>query len=94
MLKLFRTLCIACALGPLLAWAAEMVDINTASAAQLEQVKGIGAAKANAIVAYREENGPFASVDDLVKVPGIGEKSLDAMRSELSVSKGKTTASK
>ena len=94
MLKLLRILCIACVLGPLVAWAAEQVDINTATAAQLEQVKGIGATKANAIVAYREENGPFASVDDLVKVPGIGEKSLEAMRSVLSVSKGKTTASK
>jgi len=48
------------------------VDINTADAATLESLPGIGPATAAAIVAYREANGPFGSVDDLQNVKGIG----------------------
>jgi len=58
---------------------AQAVNINTASVKELEALKGIGPAKAAAIVNYREENGPFSSVDDLVKVPGIKDKSLDKL---------------
>jgi len=57
----------------------QAVNINTASVKELEALKGIGPAKAAAIVNYREENGPFESVDDLVKVPGIKDKSLDKL---------------
>ncbi len=59
---------------------AQAVDINTASAQQLDKaLKGIGPAKAAAIVKYRETNGPFQSVDDLTKVPGIKDKSLEKL---------------
>jgi len=61
------------------------IDINTATAAELETVNGIGPAKAKAIVDYREENGKFASVDDLRSVTGIGDKLLERMRPQVSV---------
>lgn len=72
------------------AWAA--VDINTATAAQLESVSGIGPKKAEAIVEYRKKHGPFKSVDDLDKVKGLGKASIDKMRSELTVGKAKKAA--
>lgn len=83
MKKLFGMLAFALLLSPFGALAA--VDVNTADAAALEQVKGIGPAKAAAIVKYRSDNGPFKSVDDLVNVPGIGEKSVKQLRDQLSV---------
>lgn len=83
--KLFRAAVLAFLLSPLVSLATGPVDINTADPAALEQVKGIGPSKANAIVKYRTENGPFGSVDDLVRVPGIGEKSLETLRDQLTV---------
>ncbi|AXE34563.1 ComEA family DNA-binding protein [Chromobacterium phragmitis] len=62
------------------------VNINTATPQQLEALKGIGPAKAKAIVDYRTKNGPFKTVDDLKKVSGIGDKTLDSLRKEISVS--------
>lgn len=85
MIKFFRAFLIALALLPFSAGAADMIDINTATAAELEQVNGLGPSKANAIVKYRSEHGAFTSLDDLTKVPGIGEKSLEKMRSQLTV---------
>jgi competence protein ComEA len=70
-------------LSPLAALAAGPININTADALTLEQIKGIGPVKAQAIVDYRSTKGPFASVDDLVNVPGIGPKSVQAMRESL-----------
>jgi competence protein ComEA len=48
------------------------INLNTASADQLQQLPGIGPAKAKAVVAYRDEHGAFGSVADLARVPGIG----------------------
>ncbi|MFO1371811.1 MAG: helix-hairpin-helix domain-containing protein [Candidatus Competibacteraceae bacterium] len=60
---------------------AETVDINTATAAQLDKaLPGIGPKKAADIVKYREANGPFKSVDDLAKVKGIKGKTLDKIK--------------
>jgi len=60
------------------------LNINTADEAALQdQMIGIGAAKARAIVQYREENGPFSSVDDLLEVKGIGVKTLEKSRDKL-----------
>lgn len=56
------------------------VNINTASAEQLALLSGIGAAKAAAIISYREQNGPFSSIDDLAKVSGIGAATVDKNR--------------
>lgn len=56
------------------------VDINGADAAGLEALPGVGPAIARAIVEWREANGPFASVDELEDVPGIGPSTLEKMR--------------
>ncbi len=56
------------------------VDLNTADEAALEELPGIGPALAERIVAWREENGRFRTVDDLLAVPGIGEKVLEGLR--------------
>ncbi|MFJ4195325.1 ComEA family DNA-binding protein [Pseudomonas sp. NPDC089534] len=62
------------------------VDLNSADAATLQkELAGIGEAKAKAIVAYRETNGPFASVDELLEVKGIGKAILDRNREKLEV---------
>jgi competence protein ComEA len=56
------------------------VDINTADAVALEELPGVGPSIAQAIVEWREANGPFASVDELEDVPGIGPATLDEIR--------------
>ena len=61
------------------------VNLNTASEAELDAIKGIGPGKAKAIVEYRDKNGPFKTVDDLGNVKGFGKKSIDKLRPELSV---------
>lgn len=65
------------------AWAA--VDLNTASQSELESVKGLGPAKAKAILAHREKNGPFKSIDDLANVKGFGKASVAKLKAELTV---------
>jgi competence protein ComEA len=60
------------------------VDVNTADAKTLaRELQGIGMAKAEAIVSYREKNGPFKSADDLAKVKGLGKKLVDQNKSNL-----------
>jgi competence protein ComEA len=60
------------------------VNLNTADAATLtRELKGIGATKAKAIVDYREEHGPFSSVDELLEVKGIGSATLEKIRGQL-----------
>jgi competence protein ComEA len=59
------------------AWASGPVNVNSASAEELSQLGNIGPAKAAAIVAYREEHGPFRSVQELTKVTGIGERTIE-----------------
>jgi competence protein ComEA len=70
------------------------VDINTATVEQLEALKGVGPAKAKAIVEHRTKNGPFKSVDDLKAVKGFGDKSVDKLRSEISVGGAATASAK
>ena len=55
-------------------------------ACALAALNGVGEAKAQAIVAYRAENGPFASADDLASVKGIGAKTVEANRADITVS--------
>lgn len=62
-----------------------LVNINTANAAQLTQLPGVGPAIAQKIIDYRTANGPFTSVDDLTKVPGIGAAKLAQIKSHARV---------
>ena len=63
---------------------ADLININTADAETLASgLKGIGPAKAEAIIAYRTQHGGFTSVDELVQVKGVGEKILEQNRSNL-----------
>ena len=74
---------------------AEPVNINTADAATLAAgLQGIGMSKAEAIVAYRTEHGPFKSVDDLVQVKGVGDKTLETNRTNLTIGETPSTATK
>ncbi len=75
----------AAALPALAATEAKQVNINSASAIELETVKGIGSSRAKAIVDHRDKNGPFKSVDDLKNVKGIGEKNLAALRAQITI---------
>jgi competence protein ComEA len=61
------------------------ININSASTVELEALPGIGPALAARIVAFREENGPFPAIEDLVKVPGIGPVKFNGMKHLVSV---------
>ena len=61
------------------------VNINTADATGLQQISGIGPSKAQKIIAYREQNGKFKSVEDLTNVSGIGEKTLASIKDQICV---------
>ena len=65
------------------------VDINRASVEQLTALPGIGESIATRIVEFRKEHGPFRRVEDLMRVKGIGEKSLEKIRPHVSVGKSK-----
>ena len=58
----------------------ERIDLNTASVYDLCRLPGIGEKRAQAIAAWREEHGPFQTVDELVQVSGIGPKILEGLR--------------
>ncbi len=67
------------------------VNVNRADATTIAAaLNGIGEAKAQAIVAYREQHGPFKSLDELVNVKGIGLKTIDKNRSDILLGEGKT----
>ena len=63
----------------IVAYAADVagIDINTASAEELAQLKGVGPSHAAGIVVFREKNGPFKKPEDLIQVPGIGQKTFE-----------------
>jgi len=76
-----------------LAWASGPVNVNTASAEEIsDSLKGIGLSKARLIVDYREQNGSFLHADELVKVKGIGLKTIDLNRDLILVQDDTTTA--
>ncbi len=70
------------------------VNLNTATQSELEAVRGLGPAKAKAIIAYRESKGGFKSVDDLGNVKGFGKATVDKLRAELSVEQPQAKAKK
>ena len=59
------------------------VNINTATAEELDVLPGIGPALAGRVIAYREEHGPFTEVEELLEVSGIGEVVLDGLRDQI-----------
>ena len=63
----------------------DMINLNTASKEELMLLDGIGEKMAERILAYREENGPFAKVEDIQNVKGIGEKTYAKIAGELTV---------
>jgi len=67
-----------------------IVNINSASAADFEGLPGIGAKTAQRIVEYRQKNGPFKKVEDLMNVRGIGEKNFLKLKPQLSVGAAKS----
>jgi comEA protein len=65
------------------------ININTATLDELTSIPGIGPVTAQRIIDFREENGPFKSVDDLLKVKGVGEKLLDKIRERVTAGRSK-----
>jgi len=61
------------------------INVNSASAEELESLPGIGTTRARAIIDYRTQNGPFRIADDLLNVPGIGARTLEDLRDLITV---------
>jgi competence protein ComEA len=71
-----------------------VVNLNTASASQIEALPGVGASTAKRIIEYREKNGGFKKVEELMNVKGIGEKSFLKLKSMVTVGEAKASASR
>ena len=84
-MKTLRLLVTVFFLSVSLSLAAEPINLNTADAKTLTSLSGIGMAKAEAIIAYRTQHGPFGSVDQLTHVQGIGTRTLEQNRDRLTV---------
>jgi len=69
-----------------------MVNLNTASAAEFEALPGVGAKTAARIIEYRQKNGSFKKVEDLMNVRGIGEKNFLKLKAQLTVGTAKPDA--
>jgi competence protein ComEA len=63
-----------------------LVDINQATLDQLDSLPGVGPSTAQAIISYREKNGPFAAIEELMKIPGIKESRFNALKDLICVS--------
>lgn len=74
---------------PALAASDRLVDLNTATIADLDALPGIGPAKARTIVNWREQHGPFTSIDQLDEVPGIGPATIAGLRTRVSIDTGR-----
>ena len=87
--KMFKkwiiSLLLALSISSFAAFAADKININTASADELQLLSGVGPSTANAIVDYREQNGAFGSVEDLVNIKGIGEKKVANLAEQVTV---------
>lgn len=78
-------LALAIAAGSAFAQGKPVVNLNTATAAQLQDLPGIGARTAERIIEYREKNGNFKKIEELMNVKGIGEKSFLKLKARLAV---------
>jgi competence protein ComEA len=65
--------------------AAAIVNINTASVAELDALPGVGSKTAALIIEYRQKNGPFKKIEELMNVRGVGEKNFLKLRAQISV---------
>ena len=65
--------------------ATTMVNLNTATSAELETLPGVGAKMASRIIEYRQKKGPFKKIEELMNVQGVGEKNFLKVRSQLTV---------
>jgi competence protein ComEA len=68
------------------------ININTASATEMEALPGIGAKTAARIIEYRQKNGPFKKIEDLMNVRGIGEKNFLKLKTQITVAAQKAEA--
>lgn len=68
---------------------ADVVNLNTATATQLSTLPGIGPKTAELIIQYRQKNGPFKKIEEIMNVRGIGEKSFLKIKSRLAVTESK-----
>jgi competence protein ComEA len=85
---------LATSLFSIWAWAAQPVNVNSASAEEIaESLKGVGMSKAEAIVNYRSEHGDFKHVDELVSVKGIGIRTIDINRDYILLNNSELAAS-
>ena len=66
------------------------VNVNTASASELQALPGIGAKTAARIVEYRQKNGPFKKIEELMNVRGVGEKNFVKLKAQITVAAAKT----
>ncbi len=87
-MKRLLALMLCCVLGAQV-WASEAVNINSANAEEIAaMLNGVGLSKAEDIVDYREANGAFAHIDELVNVKGIGIKTVDRNRDRIVLQDG------
>lgn len=88
-----RVQALVLSLLPLSAAFAGPVNVNTADAKTIaKELDGVGKAKAQAIVEYRQKNGPFRTPEDLLKVEGIGENVLEKNKGNIRLEKGGAAA--
>lgn len=86
MRALFIALCLVCGLATANVSHAEPVNINTASVIELQQhLRGIGENRAERIVNYRTQHGPFAAPEDIMEVPYIGRRLFESNRADIRV---------
>jgi competence protein ComEA len=78
--------------APAKATAVAPVNLNTASVAQLQTLPGIGKSTAERILEYRQKNGGFKKIEDLMNVRGVGEKSFLKLKPLITVAAGKATS--
>ena len=83
--KLFISLCMALFISTG-AIAVGKINVNTANSEQLQMINGVGVSTAAAIIKFRESNGSFKTIDELVNVKGIGPKTLEKLSGQVSVS--------
>jgi competence protein ComEA len=70
----------------------QVVNVNSASAADFEALPGIGPKLAARIVDYRQKNGPFKKIEDLMNVQGLGEKNFLKLKSQLTIGAAKAAS--